>query len=72
VKYGFGEETKTVEMAKLPRLKDRKIKTPTAVALIVVVGVEVKGASAWSARSGAEARSSAGTTTHVPAQSSTI
>jgi len=32
-------------MAKLPRLKDRKIKTPTAVALIVFVGVEVKGAS---------------------------
>jgi hypothetical protein len=39
------QQIKSVEVAKLPRLNDRKIKAPPTVALIVVVGVEVKGAS---------------------------
>jgi len=38
-------QIKSVEVAKLPRLNDRKIKVPPTVALIVVVGVEVEGAS---------------------------
>jgi hypothetical protein len=40
---GFDEQPKAVGLTKLPRLKDGKGKARPPVALIMVVGVDVKG-----------------------------